>query len=93
MKNFGVYILESQKNGRYYVGSTDNIERRIFEHNMGKVFSTRNLRPWVCKKFIECNSLTEARSFEYKLKNYKRKDILRKVIIDGTFPWDYKMRL
>ena len=89
MKNFGVYILESQKNNRYYVGSTDDINRRIYEHNIGKVASTKNIRPWVLKIFIECSSLTEARSKEYRLKKYKRKDILEKVIKDGVFPWNY----
>lgn len=89
MKKFGVYILESQKNGRYYVGSTDDIDRRIHEHNIGKVSSTRNIRPWIVKVFIECNNLTEARSKEYRLKKYKRKDILNKVIIDKVFPWNY----
>lgn len=89
MKNFGVYILESQKNGRYYVGSTDDIDRRINEHNIGKVFSTRNMRPWFVKVFVECGNLTEARSSEYRLKKYKRKDILDKVIKDKIFPWNY----
>jgi len=89
MKSFGVYILQSQKNNRYYIGSTDNIHRRIYEHNMGKVASTKNIRPWIVKVFIESNSLTEARSNEYRLKKYKRKDILDKVIQDKIFPWNY----
>lgn len=89
MKNFVVYILQSEKNGRYYVGSTYNIERRISEHNIGKVASTRNIKPWVVKVFVECNSITEARSNEYRLKKYKRRDILEKVIRDKIFPWDY----
>ena len=89
MLNFGVYILESQKNYRYYVGSTDNINRRISEHNIGKVFSTKNMRPWKIKVFIECETLTEARSSEYRLKKYKRRDILDKVIQDKTFPWNH----
>ena len=89
MKNFGVYILESQKNRRYYIGSTDNIDRRVCEHNIGKVTSTKNMRPWAVKAFIKCNDLTEARSSEYKLKKYKRRDILEKVIKDEIFPWNY----
>ncbi|OGI76152.1 hypothetical protein A3C67_01975 [Candidatus Nomurabacteria bacterium RIFCSPHIGHO2_02_FULL_42_19] len=89
MKNSGVYILESQKNGRYYVGSTDDIDRRIREHNVGKVLSTKNVRPWKVRIFINCENLTKAKQFEYKLKKYKRKDILEKVIKDGIFPWNY----
>jgi len=89
MKNPGVYILESQKNKRYYIGSTDNVESRIYEHNLGKVSSTRNMRPWSLRVFIICSTLTEAKQSEYRLKKYKRKDILDKVILDGIFPWNY----
>ena len=89
MKNFCVYILESQKNGKYYIGSTDDIDRRINQHNLGQVVSTRNTRPWRVKVFIKCVSLSDARKNEYRLKRYKRKDILEKVIKDKIFPWNY----
>lgn len=89
MKTPGVYILESQKNFRYYIGSTDDINKRIQEHNVGKVLSTRNTRPWIVKAFIKCGTIAEARSSEYRLKKYKRKDILEKVVDDNVFPWNY----
>ena len=41
-----VYILESQASGRYYVGSAEDVEFRLTEHNEGKVGSTRPYRPW-----------------------------------------------
>ena len=34
-----VYILESRKDGSLYVGSTENIKRRLAEHNGGKIGS------------------------------------------------------
>ncbi|MBI5198421.1 MAG: GIY-YIG nuclease family protein [Nitrospirae bacterium] len=40
-----VYILHSQKDGKLYTGYTNNINRRIAEHNEGKVESTKNRRP------------------------------------------------
>jgi len=89
MKQSGVYILQSEKNKRYYIGSTDNIKRRLKEHNIGKVMATKNLRPLITKVFIKCNDLTEAKISEYRLKNYKRRDIVEKVINDSIFPWDY----
>ena len=30
---FSVYVLQSLKNGRLYTGSTNNLERRLLEHN------------------------------------------------------------
>ncbi len=90
MKTAGVYIIQSTKNGYYYIGSTDNIERRLAQHNKGLVRATRNLRPLEIKCFIRCSNPTEAKQSEYRLKNYKRKDILEKVITDKIFPWNYK---
>ena len=39
------YILKSLKDGKYYYGSTSDIDNRIVHHNSGKVKSTRNRRP------------------------------------------------
>ncbi len=38
---FYMYILKSKKDGKCYMGSTNDIERRIIEHNSGLVFSTK----------------------------------------------------
>jgi len=50
---FYVYILKSIKTGRYYIGSTNNIERRLEEHNSGKTKSLRGYLPFelVYKEF------------------------------------------
>jgi hypothetical protein len=31
-----LYILKSQSNGRFYVGSTDDLARRLEEHDRGQ---------------------------------------------------------
>lgn len=33
---FYTYVLKSKKNGRIYIGSTDNLKRRLLEHNQGR---------------------------------------------------------
>jgi putative endonuclease len=38
---FFVYVLRSLKDSQFYVGYTDNLQKRITNHNAGKVFSTR----------------------------------------------------
>ncbi|MBN1924371.1 MAG: GIY-YIG nuclease family protein [Prolixibacteraceae bacterium] len=43
---FTVYILYSSKIDRYYVGHTNNIERRITEHNRKKGKYTDRGIPW-----------------------------------------------
>lgn len=83
----GVYILQSSKNERYYIGSTDILQKRLEEHSRGMVKATRFITPLELKAFISCNTLTEARKAEYRLKQYKRRDILKKVVFDKKFPW------
>lgn len=51
--------------------------------------STRLLRPLEFVAFIKCLDLADARRAEYRLKKYKRKDILEKTIKDGIFPWNH----
>ncbi len=43
---FEIYILHSCRTGRYYVGSTADLPRRLREHNAGKSLSTRAGTPW-----------------------------------------------
>ncbi len=40
-----IYVLKSQKDNNFYVGKTDNLERRIHEHNAGRVESTKYRKP------------------------------------------------
>ena len=78
-----VYILESKKNGRYYIGSTKDIGARLIRHKAGKVGATKVLLPvdLVFKK--EVDNFSEARILELKLKKLKRKDYLKKIILSG----------
>jgi putative endonuclease len=46
-----VYILRSLKNCELYIGSTDNLARRIREHNAGLSKSTKRYMPWKCIYF------------------------------------------
>jgi len=41
-----VYIIESLKDGSYYVGSTQNLTERIERHNQGRSTYTKAKRPW-----------------------------------------------
>ena len=40
-----VYVLLSQKDGKLYTGLTNDRERRLKEHRLGKVISTKSRRP------------------------------------------------
>ena len=40
-----VYILKSEKNGKFYVGSTKNLKDRLNRHFTGRVRTTKDWRP------------------------------------------------
>ncbi len=64
-----VYILQSESNSdRYYTGYTQNIEKRILDHNQGKNLSTRKYRPWELKSFVAFPEKERAIKFERYLK-------------------------
>jgi putative endonuclease len=68
MPKFYVYILFSESLQRYYTGSTDDIARRIKEHNKGKSLFTSRGSPWVIKYQQEFGSRDEASQKEKQIK-------------------------
>lgn len=43
---FTTYIIESLKDGRLYIGQTNNIHDRILRHNSNRNKATKNKGPW-----------------------------------------------
>ena len=78
-----VYILESIIDGRYYIGSTTNLELRMKHHIGGHTPSTNRFGEIKLVFSQEYNSLKEARIIERRLKKLKRKDYIEKIIGDG----------
>ena len=75
-----VYILKSVKNGRYYVGCTNDIERRLLEHNSGYSKGSRLNAPFELLFKEEYNSLTEARGREKSIKMKKSRKYIKSLI-------------
>ncbi|KKR50866.1 MAG: Excinuclease ABC C subunit domain protein [Candidatus Curtissbacteria bacterium GW2011_GWA1_40_16] len=69
MKYF-VYVLQSLKDKKYYVGQTYDIEKRLIEHNSGLVRSTKSRTPFVLVGTEVYETRSEARWVEYNLKRH-----------------------
>lgn len=78
-----VYILRSLKLGTYYIGSTKNISRRLKQHNSGNVTSTKYKRPFKLVFSQEFQTIQQACKVEKKIKSWKRRDFVEKIIRDG----------
>lgn len=78
---FTVYILKLVITGKFYVGCTSNINRRLEEHNKNKTRSTKNKGPFELIYQENYNSLSEGRKREQKIKSYKGGNAFKKLIM------------
>ncbi len=77
-----VYILKGN-NGKYYVGSTNDLKRRLNQHDNNHTQTTKKMNGFELALSQEYDSLLVARKIEMKIKNLKRKDCIEKMINDG----------
>jgi len=75
-----VYILKSQKNCKYYTGSTNNISNRLRCHNSGRNKSTKSGVPWIIVYKEEFQTAKEAYKREMQIKRYKGGLAFKKLI-------------
>ena len=77
---FHVYAIVSLKKKMIYVGMSNSVFRRIKEHNMGTVRSTKAFRPWKLIFSKELSTRAEARREEKKFKSGSYKEYLYSLI-------------
>ncbi|MBT3835161.1 GIY-YIG nuclease family protein [Candidatus Peribacteria bacterium] len=53
---FHVYLIESESSGKWYIGYTNDLKRRLREHNNHKNISTANESKW---KLIYCETYVD----------------------------------
>ena len=92
MKVFVIYVIESQIDNRLYVGFTENLERRIKEHNDGKTKSTKGFRPWILVYSEVLYSREEARKREKYLKSGCGKEFLKLILQKKIRPYSSRDR-
>ena len=79
---FYVYILKSTVKDVYYIGSTEDLRKRLSEHNQGKTKSIRHLVlvPLELKYYDSYGTSTLARNRDIELKrtSFKKKEVLER---------------
>ncbi len=64
-----VYIIRSERQpNQRYVGSTENLKRRLSDHNLGRSPYTRKYRPWSLEVYVKFSDPEKALAFERYLK-------------------------
>ena len=67
---YQVYVIRNSA-GKFYIGLSENVSRRLEQHNQGVSKWTRHRGPWSLIWTSESLSLSEARKFENRLKRQK----------------------
>jgi len=80
MRFWYVYILLSKKDNHFYIGSTNDLKRRIKEHQYGKNVSTAKRLPVELIYFEGHRSKEDATRRERYLKTDKGKRTLRQIL-------------
>ena len=73
MKNYYVYILASKRNGTLYIGVTNDLNRRMYEHKNGLVEGfTKNYNIKILVYYELTNSIESAITREKQFKKWNR---------------------
>jgi len=75
---FYTYLLQSTKNGKFYVGYTRDLKKRLREHNLGLNFSTKPYRPWKVIYYEACCEQGDAKRRETYLKTTQGRSALKR---------------
>ncbi|WP_243718110.1 GIY-YIG nuclease family protein [Pedobacter changchengzhani] len=82
-----LYILYSRSADKYYVGYSNNVERRINEHNFSeRTTYTSKHRPWIIVAVYSCGHLeSEAVKIERFIKKQKSRKLIEHLVKGDEF--------
>ncbi|MBU1355163.1 MAG: GIY-YIG nuclease family protein [Candidatus Edwardsbacteria bacterium] len=83
MGKWFVYILQSAKDRRFYIGSTSDIEKRLAKHNAGGVDATKYRRPLALVYKEELPYKITAMTRERQLKSLKSHKAIQALVDNG----------
>ena len=76
-----VYILQSEKTGGYYIGQTDDLEKRLQQHNATDNSEyTKRDQPWQLIKSFQCDCRLQSRRIESHIKKMKSRKYIEDII-------------
>ena len=76
---FYIYILQSlQDENRFYVGFTEDLKRRLKEHNSGYSIHTNKFMPWKIKSYFAFDDKNITEKFERYLKTQSGRNFQKK---------------
>jgi len=82
VEKYYTYIIQSLRDGSFYIGYSSDLEKRILFHNnkLSKYTSTRT--PWKLVYFVEFENKSDAIKREKFLKKQRNREFNKKLIKD-----------
>ena len=80
-----VYIIKSKKENWTYIGSCSDLKKRFFEHNNGKVKSTKFRKPYSLiyyEAYIN-KTITLKRELELKNNSSKKEELYKRILYNN----------
>jgi len=77
---FYVYVLRIKNTGRYYIGQTQDLTKRLEKHQRGETKSMKNRGAFELVYVEKCSSRSEAMKREKEIKSYKGGEAFRRLI-------------
>ncbi|MEX6689569.1 GIY-YIG nuclease family protein [Danxiaibacter flavus] len=74
------YILYSEKIDKYYIGACTDMQRRLYEHNIGHSKFTKTGMPWTIVYTEEFDTLLQAKQRELQIKKMKSRKYIEGLI-------------
>ena len=74
---FYTYVIQSKKSGRWYTGFTNDLRKRLSQHNHGEVMATKGRGPFTLIYFEACLNKDDAIVRERYLKSGMGKRYLK----------------
>jgi len=75
-----VYILQSEKDGSFYIGHTADLKKRVRRHNQSRSLFTKAKAPWKLIYQEEFSSRSEASKREQKIKQKKNRAYIEHLV-------------
>jgi len=75
-----IYVLQSFKNRNLYIGLTNNLRKRVEEHNRKKSFATKPYIPWQLIHYEAYRNEKDARRREKYLKTNQGSRLLKRML-------------
>ena len=78
--HYFVYVLRSKRDGKYYIGSAEDVAHRLAQHNRGKTRSLKHRRPLELVYAEKFESSEQARKREKQLKSFKGGEAFKRLL-------------